>query len=85
VKRKRKRIHHNRTRTKPEGLPTLPDMICMSLKQLKKPATPARVTKVIAQRWWPGCNNQWISPTMRGMALQGRLKHKLATHEYRLP
>lgn len=65
------------TNSKPEGLPTTPDMILSVLSEAKRNGTstlePREIMEAIAKRWWPNVTSEMVGPIAWRMWKQGRL------------
>jgi hypothetical protein len=63
---------------RPDGVPTLPEMIRLVLMAAAKEGEPAltgaQIRDRIAKRWWPGVGHNLVTPTAWRLADTGRLK-----------
>jgi hypothetical protein len=60
---------------KPEGTPTVTEMVATAIQALGKPSRPVEITTYINGRWWPGVTTQDVGPVVWRMAQGGRLSH----------
>jgi hypothetical protein len=74
---------------KPEGAPTMPEMIVEVLKQYESVfgdgAEPKAIAREIRLRWWPDVDGAYVSSIMWRMWKRGDLVKHTETATYRLP
>ncbi|WP_299683879.1 hypothetical protein [uncultured Tateyamaria sp.] len=70
---------------KPEGLPTMPELILMALKQEKRAMEPREITEVIRRNWWPEVDGQKIGSIVWRLNNRKDIEKVEGTSTYRLP
>jgi hypothetical protein len=59
--------------SKPQGIPTVPDMILRTLTSAGDGLRPAQITNSIRREWWPDMPADRVATTIFRMAHDGRL------------
>lgn len=70
---------------KPEGLPSMPELILMALKSEKRPMEPKEITDVIRRNWWPDVDGQKIGSIVWRLNNRNDIEKVEGTSTYRLP
>jgi hypothetical protein len=74
-----------KSRAKPDGLPTMPQLIIMALKHEKRPLEPREITNVIRRNWWPEVEGQKIGSIVWRLNNRGDIQKVEGTSTYALP
>ena len=71
--------------SKPDDLPTMPDMIMEVLKGAERPMEPREVAETIRLTWWPDVVNDRVASNLWRMWQRGQVAKKDGTSSYILP
>lgn len=70
---------------KPEGLPSMPELILMALRSADRPLEPKEITEVIRKNWWPDVEGQKIGSIVWRLNDRDDIEKVEGTSTYRLP
>lgn len=70
---------------KTDGLPTMPELIVMALRQTKRPMTPKEISEHIRRTWWPKVETKKIGTIAWRLDNRGDLEKIEGTSAYQLP
>ncbi len=73
------------TAKKPDGFPTMPELIVMALRHEKRPLEPREITAVIRRNWWPDVENHKIGSIVWRLNNRNDIQKVEGTSTYRLP
>ena len=71
--------------SKPDGIPSMPDMIVQILERAPAPMEPREVTEMIRLIWWPEAVNDRVASIMWRMQKRGQVAKVDGTSSYILP
>ena len=60
-------------KAKPDGLPTTPDMIATTLREVGRPIRPSEIAAYIRRKWWAELPAKAVYTNAYRMAKDGRL------------
>lgn len=70
---------------KPDGLPTMPELILMALRQTSHPLEPREIAEVIRRNWWPDVDGKKIGSIVWRLNNRDDIQKVEGTSTYRLP